>query len=294
VNELGSESGRLYLVATPIGNPKDLTLRALEILKSAALVAAEDTRVTGLLLHAHGIQARLLSYREQNHSAAARRILEVLGQGGDVALVSDAGTPGLSDPGSALVEVVLGAGGRVVPVPGPAAAIAALTASGLPCDRFLFVGFLPRKPGTLRKLLRGLAAEPGTLVFYESPRRAGETLAILAEVFGPRPAVLARELTKPHETFERGTLPELAERLRAGVLGEVTLLVGGAPEAQARGPADARALGPVVEALRSGRALGSAEIARLLAPLVGLDRRAVYALAAGSERETPEDPDDRA
>jgi 16S rRNA (cytidine1402-2'-O)-methyltransferase len=285
VEKTPNRSGSLYLVATPIGNLEDITARGVRVLREVALIAAEDTRHTQQLLTANGISAQLISYREQNHAAASRRICEALGAGMDVALVTDAGTPGLSDPGTALVAAVVALGFRVIPVPGPSAVIAALTASGLPTDRFLFLGFLPRKAGTMRKLLESLSGEAGTLVFYESPHRIAKTLALMAELFGSRRAVVVRELTKQFETFDRGTLAELAERYREGTLGEVTLVVAGAPEWS---PGVSRELRELVTLLKDGRSLASGEIARLLAPLTGLDRRSLYQLAI----EHPEESSD--
>jgi 16S rRNA (cytidine1402-2'-O)-methyltransferase len=276
VEKAPKRSGSLYLVATPIGNLEDITLRGLRVLREVALIAAEDTRHTQQLLSAYAITARLMSYREQNHAAASVRICEVLGAGMDVALTTDAGTPGLSDPGAALVAEVVARGFRVVPVPGPSAVIAALTASGLPTDRFLFLGFLPRKVGTVRKLLETLSKEVCTLVIYESPHRLGKTLSLLAEVLGARQAVVVRELTKQHETFDRGTLAELAPRYHEGTLGEVTLVIEGASESS---PGISRELQELVTLLKEGRALPTGEIARLLGPLTGLDRRSLYQLA---------------
>jgi 16S rRNA (cytidine1402-2'-O)-methyltransferase len=285
VEKAPNRSGSLYLVATPIGNLEDITLRGVRVLREVALIAAEDTRHTQQLLTAYGITARLISYREQNHAAASRRICEVLGAGMNVALVTDAGTPGLSDPGAALVAAVVASGFRVIPVPGPSAVIAALTASGLPSDRFLFLGFLPRKAGTMRKLLETLSGEVGTLVFYESPHRTAKTLALLNELFGSRQAVVVRELTKQHETFDRGTLAELAERYREGTMGEVTLVVAGAPESN---PTVSRELRELVMLLKEGRPLSTGEIARLLGPLTGLDRHSLYQLAIDRPDESPD------
>ncbi len=284
-----NRSGSLYLVATPIGNLEDITLRGLRVLREVALIAAEDTRHTQQLLSAYGITARLMSYREQNHTAASGRICEVLGAGMDVALTTDAGTPGLSDPGAALVAMVVARGFRVVPVPGPSAVIAALTASGLPTDRFLFLGFLPRKVGTVRKLLETLSKEVCTLVIYESPHRLGKTLSLLAEVFSARQAVVVRELTKQHETFDRGTLAELAQRYHEGTLGEVTLVIEGASESS---PAVSRELQELVTLLKEGRALPTGEIARLLGPLTGLDRRSLYQLVI-ERTDTSTDSEDK-
>lgn len=271
-------TGTLYLVATPIGNLSDLSARALATLREVGLIAAEDTRHTGNLLRAHGIQAELIAYREESRVRAAGRLLERLQAGADVALVSDAGTPGISDPGRDLVERVVAAGVRVVPIPGPCAAVCALSASGLLTDRFVFLGFPPRKEGALRRLAEELEAEPGTLILYESPLRLGRTLAILAEVLGPRQAVVARELTKIHETFDRSDLATLSERYQNGARGEVVLLVAGADPAASRRPASA--LGPLIRALRAGRTLGAGEVADLLSSACGADRREIYREAA--------------
>jgi 16S rRNA (cytidine1402-2'-O)-methyltransferase len=266
-------SGCLYLVATPIGNLEDITLRALHVLRQVEWVAAEDTRHTRKLLSAHGISAKTFSYREQNHRRASGRILQALESGADVALVSDAGTPGLSDPGQALVDAVIRAGFGVIPLPGPTAAVAALTASGLPSDRFLFLGFVPRKRPALERLAAELASEPGTLVIYESPRRLAGTLSILADVWGARDAVVVRELTKVHESFHRGTLPELAAEFADGARGEVTLLVSGTADKPETLSQDWITL---IDALGSGRGLPPGEIASLLGRLSGLGRKAVY------------------
>jgi 16S rRNA (cytidine1402-2'-O)-methyltransferase len=276
--------GTLYLVATPIGNLEDLSARALRLLGEVDLVAAEDTRHTQKLLAAHGIHARLLSYREQNHARAAGELLAHLGAGRDAALVSDAGTPGISDPGQALVAQAIAAGVPVVPVPGPCAAVAALAGSGLPTERFLFLGFPPRKAGELRRALEAVRAEPGTVVLYESPQRLGATLAALAEVLGDRPAVVARELTKLHETFERGTLAELAARFAEPPPGEVVILVGGAKPAEhePEGPPE-EALRRVVAALRSGRGFTSRDVVELLEPLFPSARKVIYRLTLGDK-----------
>lgn len=268
------ESGLLYIVATPIGNLDDITLRAIRILKGVDWIAAEDTRHTRKLLTHHGIQAKWLSYREQNHQVAAKRLLDLLNEGSCVALVSDAGMPGISDPGGKLVQTAVQDGIRVVPIPGPCAAVAALAAAGLATDRFLFKGFLPRKPGELKAALKELASEPGTLVFYESPKRVGKTLASMVEIFGPeRKAVLARELTKLYETFHRATLGELADSYIQGAKGEVTLLVEGGEKNKIRLGGDMKV---VIEALRRGQSLPPGEIARTIAGMTGLDRNTVY------------------
>jgi 16S rRNA (cytidine1402-2'-O)-methyltransferase len=201
--------GTLYLVATPIGNLEDLTLRALRTLRECDGVAAEDTRRTGQLLRHHGIAKPLFSCFQFNEAKRSREIIDRLRQGATIALVADAGSPGISDPGERVVRAVLAAGLRVEPVPGPCALVAALTASGLPAGEFHFVGFLPRKAGQRRRRLEALKSVAGTLVLYESPFRVEKLLRELGELFGTRTIVLARELTKRFEEFRRGTAEEL-------------------------------------------------------------------------------------
>ncbi len=234
--------GTLYIVATPIGNLEDVTLRALRVLREAAWIACEDTRRTRKLLDRHGVPGRLLSYHKFNERARTARLLAALAAGEDVALVSDAGTPALSDPGAILVAEAAGAGHRVVPVPGPSALAAAVSASGLPSPQVTFLGFLPKRCAHRQRLLAALEEVPGLLVFFESPRRAAATLQEMARPWGARRAVLAREITKVHEEFLRGTLDELAARVGEGPLrGEVTLIVEGAAEGAAlRRPRRAR------------------------------------------------------
>ena len=223
-------AGTLHVVATPLGNLEDITLRAIRVLREVSLIACEDTRRTAVLLRAHGITTAATSYFEHNERWKGERILAALRAGRDVALVSDAGTPGVSDPGYRLVRDARAAGIPVVPVPGPSAAVAALSVSGLPTDRFLFVGFLPAKSAARRKALEDLAAVRETLVFYESPVRVVAALTDMAEILGDREAFLCREATKLHEEYVRGSLTELREILaaRASVKGEVVLVVSGA------------------------------------------------------------------
>ncbi len=225
----------LYLVATPIGNLGDITLRALETLAAADVLACEDTRVTRNLLTRYGIRQRPVSYHDHNAAEAGPGLLAALAGGKSVALVSDAGTPLVSDPGYRLVGEAIAAGCRVVPVPGASAPLAALTASGLPSDAFLFAGFLPVKDGQRRQRLEMLKAIPATLVFFESPRRLDDTLAAMAEVLGDRPAVVGRELTKAFEEFRRGRLADLAAHYAGADApkGEVVLCVGPPPEESA-------------------------------------------------------------
>lgn len=218
--------GTLYLVATPIGNLEDITLRALRVLKQCDLVAAEDTRRTRQLLAHFQIHKPLLSCHAHNEAARATELVHRLRQGAAIALVSDAGSPGLSDPGERVVRAVLEAGLRVEPVPGPCALIAAITASGLPTARFHFIGFLPHKPGPRKRLLESLRAVPGTIVLYESPHRIERLLAELAELYPSRRIVIARELTKKFEQFLRGTAAALLQQVQARpIRGECVLLL---------------------------------------------------------------------
>jgi 16S rRNA (cytidine1402-2'-O)-methyltransferase len=269
--------GTLYVVATPIGNLEDITLRALSVLREAALVLAEDTRHTRVQLGRHGIAKTPLSLHAHNESARTQQVLAVLAGGQAVALVSDAGTPLVSDPGERLVARAIADGHRVVPVPGPSAVLAALIASGLPAETFTFVGFLPRRAGERSRRLAALATRPETLVLFESPRRVGGLLAELAEAFGERRACLARELTKLHEEAARGTLAELAAKYADGARGEVTLVVEGA-RSGALEPATADALRERVRALLAA-GLSARDLASQLARETGAPRRAVYTLA---------------
>ena len=270
---LPTPSGKLFVVATPIGNLQDITLRALKVLAEVALVAAEDTRHTQKLLSFHGIRARLFSYREQNHARAAAHLLAFLREGNDVALVTDAGTPVLSDPGGRLVEGMVGAGIQVVPIPGPSALISAVSVSGLAAEHFAFLGFLPRKPGALRRLIEALSSFPGSLVFYESPQRLSDSLGVLERVLGPRRAVVARELTKLHETLDRGTLQELAEGYSKGTRGEVTVVVEGARDCPSDLSAEWQTL---LTAIARASQLSPGHIAELLEPLCKAGKRDLY------------------
>lgn len=221
--------GTLYLVATPIGNLEDITLRALRTLKECDLVAAEDTRRTGQLLRHFAISKPMLSYFKFSEARRSEEILQRLSQGEKIALVTDAGSPGISDPGERVVRAAIAGGFRVEAVPGPSALVAALTASGLPTDEFHFVGFLPHKSGQRKRKLETLKSVEGTLVFYESPYRVEKLLGELDEIFGKCQVVLARELTKRFEQFLRGSPSELLEQLRAkGPRGEFVVLVGAA------------------------------------------------------------------
>lgn len=216
----------LYLVATPIGNLKDVTERAKETLAHVSAVVAEDTRRTGQLLHHAGIEKPLVRYDEHVHAREAPRLLDRLAAGEDLALVTDAGTPGLSDPGGRLVTMAVERGISVVPIPGPSALLTALAGAGLPWDKFTFLGFLPRRPGRFCRELES-AGKDRTIVFYESPHRVVAALEAALSVFGDVPAVVARELTKMHEEFIRGRLSEVAAvlRERKKILGEITVVI---------------------------------------------------------------------
>ncbi len=223
--------GTLYLVATPIGNLEDITLRALRTLEECDMVAAEDTRRTGQLLKHFGISRPLLSYFQFNEARRSEEIIERLRRGEKVALVTDAGSPGISDPGERVVRAARAAGLRVEAVPGACALVAALTASGLPTDEFHFIGFLPHKSGQRRRQLESLKSFAGTLVLYESPYRIEKLLGELNEVFPDRPVVLARELTKKFEEFLRGTAAELlAVAAKRSLKGEFVVMIGGRVE----------------------------------------------------------------
>jgi len=281
--------GTLYVVATPIGNRGDLSPRAARVLASVSVVAAEDTRHTGRLLRDLGIQTDLISVHEHNEQARVPGLIQRLTAGADVALVSDAGTPGISDPGYRLVAAAHAADCRVISVAGPSAAIAALAASGQPPDRFVFEGFLPARARARRERLRTLAAEPRTLVFYEATRRLEATLADMIAALGEtRSATLARELSKQHETLARGTLTQLRAWVAADAnqrRGEAVLVVAGAPEPET--PA-AAALDTVLAALLPE--LPPTRAAAVAARLTGVRRRDAYqaALHHSANASSPE------
>lgn len=277
-----AETGTLYLVGTPIGNLADVSQRALDVLRQVQVIACEDTRRTRILLDKHGIGTRTISMPAFDEARRAGGIVERLSGGDSVALVTDAGMPGISDPGSEVVRLAVEAGVPVVPVPGPSAPLAALAASGLPTDRFTFFGFLPRKGGARRDAMAELLAAPGTLLLFESPRRLHETLLDLREALGDRRACVARELTKLHEEFVRGRLSELAERFSGEVLGEITIVVEGRS-----GPAPAAQQADPDELLRARLAAGASvrDASREVAEALGLPRKALYqrALELASE-----------
>jgi 16S rRNA (cytidine1402-2'-O)-methyltransferase len=275
----------LYVVATPIGNLGDISARAREILAAASAVAAEDTRHSGRLLRELGLERPLVSLHEHNERARVAELVARMRQGENIALVSDAGTPLLSDPGYLLVAAAVAAGITVTPVPGPNAAIAALSASGLPCDRFCFEGFLPARDAARRRRLTELAAEPRTLVLYEAPHRIADCLEDLAAACGgERRACVARELTKRFETFYRGTLAELAALARSGAdlaRGESVILVAGAPVAEP----DAAQLDATLSVLL--RHLRPSAAAAAAASLTGVRRADAYARALALARDAP-------
>ena len=283
------QPGTLYLVGTPIGNLEDMTFRAVRLLQGVDVIAAEDTRHTGKLLHHFQITTPQVSYYEHNQKSRLPEMLRRLHQGQAIALVTDAGMPGISDPGYELVKLCAAEGIPVVPIPGPSAAIAALVASGLPCDRFVFEGFLPNhSPARRQERLAELQAETRSLVFYEAPHRLRKTLQDMAVAFGgDRPVVLARELTKLHEEFWRGTiataLDHYAKREPAG---EFTLIVGGAIRNE---PvlSEAALIAELQALLHQG--ISRSQASRQLAQQTALPRRQIYQLALSLPAPTDSD-----
>ena len=277
--------GTLHVVASSIGNPADLSPRAIETLRTVDVVFAEDTRSARKLLLSHGIDRRTQSCFDANEPERAEEAAALLRAGQHVALISEAGTPTVSDPGYRVVRAAIAAGARVVPVPGASAVLAALVASGLPTDSFFFAGFPPRKTGARRLLFSRLGQLGATLVFYESPHRVGTTLAELVAVLGPsRPACVARELTKTHEEIVRGSLGELATRYAAvRPLGEVTLVVGCAIEGEKTGEDDEDALVLRARALLD-TGLSARDVADALAAESKRPRRDIYQLVLAVKR----------
>jgi len=267
--------GSLFVVATPIGNLGDFSPRGEETLRGVNLIACEDTRHTRHLLTHFGIRTPTISYHEHNEEVRSRELIRRLEAGESVALVSDAGTPLLSDPGYRLVRRCREQGIPVVPVPGPFAAAAAVSVSGLPTDQILFVGFLPGRPAAREKALKELAGTPATLVFYVPPHQLRQNLEAMLEVLGPRDAFLSRELTKLHEECISGTLPELLKWLgEREVLGEIALVVGGNTEPPSA--AVGLDIGAYVLGLETARGLSPADAVRLAASQLGLVRKDVY------------------
>ena len=268
-------SGKLYVVGTPLGNLADLSPRAREVLATADVIAAEDTRHTRGLLSRIGVESRLIAYHEHNEAERVPQLLERLEQGATVALVSDAGTPLISDPGWRLVSAAQTAAISVIPVPGPCAAIAALSAAGLPTDHFVFEGFLPRRDGARAQRLDLLRGEQRTLVFYEAVHRIAATLGAMRVAFGDeRRAVIARELTKVHEQIATGTIAELEQRLGADIplLGEFVVVVAGAAAASADAVSAQRIYALLAEELEPAVAL------KLTSAITGLSRNELYRL----------------
>jgi 16S rRNA (cytidine1402-2'-O)-methyltransferase len=271
----------LYLVSTPIGNLEDITFRALRVLKESALIACEDTRHTGRLLAHFGIATPTISYHEHNERIRAAELVVRLEEGQAISLVTDAGTPGISDPGYRLVVAAIEAGINVVPVPGPTAFVAALIASGLPTDSFLFVGFLPPRKQARRTRLEEMRDQRATLVLYEAPHRIGATLVDTLEILGDRPAALARELTKLHEQVRRGTLAELLQRHQNDPpRGEIVLIIGGysGDERDQSIETSSRPLADEVDQLIADQSVARNEALRLVARRRGIPRREAYRL----------------
>jgi len=270
--------GCLYLVGTPIGNLEDITLRALRILKEVDQIACEDTRHTLKLLTHYDIHKPLVSYHEHNELTRAPELVVALEQGAKIALVSDAGMPLVSDPGHRLVTLCLRHHLPVVPIPGPSALLASLSASGLPNEEFLFVGFLPARSGERRRALERLRIEDRTIILYEAPHRVSDCVADAREVLGNRNACIAREVTKLHEEFRRGKLSELSTSLeQRPARGEITLLIGPEALADARTQANsAQSLADRVEELIRQAKLDRKEALKLAAKERGLTRRAAY------------------
>lgn len=276
-HKTGATPGILYIISTPIGNLEDITYRAVRILSQVDMIAAEDTRQTAKLLAHYNIRQPMVSCHEHNEQARIKDFLRRLWQGFDIALVTDSGTPLVSDPGFRLVAAAVSEKIRVVPIPGPCAAVAALSGSGLPTDMFLFCGFLPKKKGRLVQSLESLEKAEATLIFYESPRRIQNIIAEMIKILGDRPAVVARELTKIHEEFLRGPLSEILDQLNARkeIKGECTLVVSGCPKAE-----------PDLDALeadiKQDLAKGELSLSKLSAKLAkkhGFPRKTVYDMA---------------
>jgi 16S rRNA (cytidine1402-2'-O)-methyltransferase len=268
------KTGTLYIVATPIGNLEDITFRAVRILKEVDLIAAEDTRHSRKLLTHFGISRPLTSYFDHNKELKGGYILDKLLQGLSIALISDAGTPCISDPGYQLVRDAVRSGVTVVPIPGPSAAVAALSASGLPTESFAFEGFLPSRPGKRGERLAALKGELRVLIFYESPNRLSATLADMQEIFGDRETVIARELSKIYEEFTRGTLTQLSERYREEkTRGEVVIMV--APAAVLR-TVDISQVAGLLQRFMSSTGLSLKDAVQRVARETGLPRSQVY------------------
>lgn len=278
----------LYMVATPIGNLEDITIRAVRVLKSVDLIAAESSAHTKELCRHYGILTRIIALNQHNQRARADAVLETLAAGGSAAYVSNAGTPGISDPGSYLVERILRAGIRVCPVPGPSAITGALSVSGLPAEGFLFAGFLPNRSAARRSELLKLAAEKWTIVFLEAPHRVKETLEDMLQVLGDRPLTMAREMTKIHEEVKRGTVSTILEHLELNEpRGEFTLVVGGSQEEMTEGLDDEKIVNIIN--LVAERPVGIKNTALRIAEVFDLPYRKVYRLCLARHRPSIDD-----
>jgi 16S rRNA (cytidine1402-2'-O)-methyltransferase len=276
--------GILYIVATPIGNLEDITLRALRVLREVDVIAAEDTRHTQILLSHHDIHTPVTSYHEHNEKTKAQELVTRLARGKNIALVSDAGTPAISDPGFRLVVQAIRAGVRIIPIPGASALTAVLSATGLPTDRFVFEGFLPAKKKLRRERLQTLRDETRTLIFYEAPHRLKDTLDDIHELLGNREAVLAREVTKIHEEFLRGPVSALVREIGSGeVRGEVTLIISGSA-GESRVNEDL--LKAEIRELK-GQGWRVKEIAEVLGEKFGYSKKDIYRLALHGEKVSP-------
>lgn len=265
--------GTLYVVSTPIGNLEDITLRALKVLKEVDVIAAEDTRHSLKLLTHYGISKPLISYWSEREKVQSAEILEKLHSGQSVALISDAGTPGISDPGAVLIKKAIEEGIRVISIPGPSALIAALSISGLSTEEFTFIGFLPSKRSHRQKVLKDLSLEPKTLVFYEAPHRVLETLTDMEEIFAERKAALVKEISKIHEEVLRGSIPEILNELEeSAIAGEYVIVVEGKPKERRLTTDDA--LLEVSSLMKKG--LGRKEAVRKIAEAYGLSKKELY------------------
>ncbi len=280
--------GVLYVVATPIGNREDITLRALNILRDVDLIAAEDTRKTGSLLAHYQIKNRLISFHEHNEKKRTPEIIGKLLDAISIALVSNAGTPSISDPGYRLIEAAIANKITVSPIPGVSAATAAMSVSALPTDSFVFIGFLPRKKAKRQQFLNELAVEPRPVIFYESPKRILTLLEEIISCMGDRPAVLAREMTKLHEEFIRGSVSEILKTLksRAEIKGECTLLIAGF---EGKEELNSEIITTEIKAALDKHQEGLSEITKSIAKKYGLSKNKVYAMALKVKSQTPED-----
>jgi 16S rRNA (cytidine1402-2'-O)-methyltransferase len=275
--------GKLYVVSTPIGNLEDLTIRALSVLKSVDLVAAEDTRHSRKLLSAHGIAKPMLSFWSEREKARTADVLDRIRSGLSVALVSDAGTPGISDPGALLIREAIAEGVEVVPIPGPSALIVALSVSGLPSEEFTFIGFLPPRPSQRKRRLQELLHEPRTLIFYEAPHRVIEMLEDIRDVLGDRSMSLSRELTKLHEETVRGTVSQVLERVSGrDAVGEYVAVVEGRHIGKGN---IGEALSEVKLFMKRGK--GRKEAVREVAEAYGVSKTELYNMSIEGEGSSP-------